>query len=64
MEELLKRRLTKFSNKPWILPDFYDGQKRGLLIGGDIISVQKDIDFDRVAASKSKKVKGVYRRDF
>ena len=30
------------------------------MIGGDIIEVQKDIDFDRVAASKSKKAKRVY----
>ena len=61
MEEILKRRLTKFSRKPWILPDFLDGQKRGLLIGGEVIQVQKDIDFDRVAACKSKKAKGVYK---
>ena len=43
------------------MPDFNEGQPRSLLIGGDVIQVQKDIDFDRVAASKSKKAKGVYK---
>ena len=43
------------------MPEFFEGQKRGLLIGGDVIQVQKDIDFDRVAACKSKKAKGVYK---
>jgi len=33
-----------------------------MLIGGDVISVPADIDFDRVAGSKSKKVKGLYQR--
>ena len=43
------------------MPEFLEGQKRGLLIGGEVIQVQKDIDFDRVAACKSKKAKGVYK---
>ena len=43
------------------MPEFLEGQKRGLLIGGEVIQVQKDIDFDRMAACKSKKAKGVYK---
>ena len=33
-----------------------------MLIGGEVIQVQKDIDFERVAASKSKKAKGIYQK--
>ena len=42
------------------MPDFADGQAQGMLIGGEVIQVQKDIDFERVAASKSKKAKLIY----
>ena len=43
------------------MPEFSEGQQLGMLIGGDIIHVKKDIDFDRVAGSKSKKTKGIYQ---
>jgi hypothetical protein len=42
-----------------MLPDFYKGNKRNLLIGGEVISVSKQIDAERNAASKSKKIKNV-----
>lgn len=54
-------RIKKWKKKPWMLPDFLEGQKRDLLIGGEVIHVDKDIDFNRVAGSKSKKAKGVYQ---
>jgi hypothetical protein len=57
---LLKRRLSSWSNRPWTLPDFFKGNKRNLLIGGEVISVSKQIDAERNAASKSKKIKNVY----
>ena len=44
------------------MPDFADGQAQGMLIGGEVIQVQKDIDFERVAASKSKKAKLIYQK--
>ena len=44
------------------MPDFADGQAQGMLIGGEVIQVQKDIDFERVAASKSKKAKMIYQK--
>ena len=31
-----------------------------MLIGGEVIQIDRDIDFQRVAASKSKKIKGMY----
>ena len=43
------------------MPEFYDGQAQPLLIGGEVINVAKDIDFDRVASSKSKKAKTLYQ---
>lgn len=33
-----------------------------MLIGGEVISVARDIDFDRVAGSKSKKAKNLYQQ--
>jgi hypothetical protein len=57
---LLKRRLASWSQRPWTLPDFFKGNKRNLLIGGEVISVSKQIDAERNAASKSKKVKNVH----
>ena len=42
------------------MPDFLEGQKRSLLVGGEIIPCEKDIDFQRVAGSKSKKIKTLY----
>jgi hypothetical protein len=59
MDVLIKRRFTSWSNRPWMLPDFYKGNKRNLLIGGEVISVSKQIDAERNAASKSKKIKNV-----
>ena len=43
-----------------MLPDFFKDTKRNMLIGGEVISVPKDIDAERIAASKSKKIKSVY----
>lgn len=60
LEVMIKRRLGKWSKKPWLMPDFADGQTQNMLIGGEVIHVQKDIDFERVAGSKSKKAKGMY----
>ena len=42
------------------MPDFLEGQKRSLLVSGEIIPCEKDIDFQRVAGSKSKKIKTLY----
>lgn len=61
LEQLVKRRLTKWTKKPWLMPEFADGQAQGMLIGGEVINVAKDIDFERVAASKSKKAKTLYQ---
>ena len=44
------------------MPEFFDGQAQPLLIGGEVINVAKDVDFDRVASSKSKKAKGIYQK--
>jgi hypothetical protein len=52
--------MKKWTKKPFIMGDFYDGQQSELLVGGDLIQTEKDIDFDRVAGSKSKKAKGIY----
>jgi len=60
LEQLIRRRLTKWSKKPWLMPEFSAGQQNGMLIGGEVMHVQKDIDFERVAGSKSKKAKGIY----
>lgn len=40
-----------------MLPDFFKDNKRNMLIGGEVISVPKDIDAERIAATKSKKIK-------
>jgi len=34
--ELVRRRMLRWQKKPWILPDFLEGQRRSLLIGGEI----------------------------
>jgi hypothetical protein len=54
------RKLQTWTKRPWMLPDFFKDTKRNMLIGGEIISVPKDIDAERIAASKSKKIKSVY----
>jgi len=43
-----------------MMPDFFKDTKKNMLIGGEVISVPKDIDEERIAASKSKKIKQVY----
>ena len=59
---LLKRRLGKWSHKPWMMPAFLKTATRrsAFVAGGDQIHVAQDIDFGRIAACKSKKAKGVY----
>lgn len=57
---ILKRRLQKWSGKPWILPDFLKMKKPLFVGGGDKIHVNPLIDYQRVDACKSKKAKGVY----
>jgi len=42
------------------MAEFAEGQPMGMLIGGEVISVACDIDFERVASSKSKKAKTLY----
>ena len=59
-EELLKRRLQKWQNKPWILPEFLKIKKPLFIGAGDKIQVKADIDAARIQACKSKKAKGVY----
>ena len=59
-EVLLKRRLTKWQGKPWILPDFLKIKKPLFIGGGDIINVRENIDYQRIAQCKSKKAKGVF----
>ena len=54
--------MQQWSRKPWMMPEFAEGQAQSMLIGGEVINVQKDIDFERVAASKSKKAKGLYQK--
>jgi len=54
------RRLQRWTKKPWMLPDFFKDTKRNMLIGGEVISIPKDIDADRINNSKSKKIKSVY----
>jgi len=61
LEQLVRRRLNKWAKKPWMMPEFADGQAQGMLIGGEVIHVAKDVDFDRVAGSKSKKAKTLYQ---
>ena len=48
-EVLLKRRLGKWQNKPWILPDFMKIKKPLLIGGGDRINVKEGIDYQRIA---------------
>ena len=43
------------------MPDFIAGQKRNLLVSGEVIQCDRQIDFARVAASKSKKIKTLYQ---
>jgi hypothetical protein len=59
---LLKRRLQKWSGKPWMLPEFLKTATRhsAFVAGGDQIHVAPDLDQARIAACKSKKAKGVY----
>mmetsp|Transcript_14564 Transcript_14564/g.22612 ORF Transcript_14564/g.22612 Transcript_14564/m.22612 type:complete len:132 (+) Transcript_14564:232-627(+) len=59
-EVLLKRRLHKFHNKPWVIPEFLKIHRPLFLGAGDQILVQSDIDAERIANCKSKKAKGVY----
>ncbi|CDW88196.1 UNKNOWN [Stylonychia lemnae] len=59
-EVLLKRRLGKWQNKPWILPDFLKIKRPLFIGGGDRINVKASIDYQRIAQCKSKKAKGVY----
>lgn len=59
---LLKRRLGKWSHKPWMMPAFLKTATRrsAFIGGGDLIQVPADIDYARIGACKSKKAKGVY----
>lgn len=50
----------KWKKKPWVLSDFLVDQKKPLLISGTVINTRPNIDFERVAQSKSKKAKTVY----
>ena len=43
-EILVKRRLQAWRKKPWLLPDFFKDQKRNMLIGGEVISVSRNLD--------------------
>jgi hypothetical protein len=60
IEVLLRQRLNKWKKKPWVLSDFLSDQKKPMLISGTVINTRPGIDFDRVAASKSKKAKTIY----
>lgn len=56
----MKRRLAKWSTKPWIMPDFLK-QKKTVFVGrGNYINVDETIDRQRMEECKSKKAKGVY----
>ena len=61
-EVLLKRRLGKWSHKPWMMPAFLKtATRRSAFVGaGDIIQVNPDVDLQRIGQCKSKKAKGVY----
>ena len=59
-EVLLKRRMLRWTNKPWILPEFLKIKKSLLIGGGDKIQVPSDIDTQRIQNCKSKKAKGVF----
>lgn len=56
----VRDRLAKWHKKPWLMPDFLKVKKSLFVGSGHLINVSKDIDFQRVATSKSKKTKGVY----
>lgn len=57
---LLKRRLLRWTQKPWVLPEFLEAKKQLYIGGGDSIVVRQDLDAERIAQCKSKKAKGVY----
>lgn len=59
-EIIFKRRLVRFKNKPWILPEFLKIQRPLMAGGGDQIQVARNLDAQRMAECKSKKVKGIY----
>ena len=61
-EVLLRRRLNKWSHKPWMMPAFLKTATRrsAFVGGGDQIHVVPDIDQTRIGQCKSKKAKGVY----
>lgn len=56
----LKRRMLKWSHKPWVVPEFLTQKKRLCIASGDVIAVRKDLDTERIAQCKSKKAKGVH----
>ena len=60
LEVLLKQRLNKWKKKPWVLSDFLADQKKSIFVSGTVIHTKPGIDFERVAASKSKKAKTIY----
>ena len=59
-EVLLQRRLLKFQRKPWVIPEFLKIQRPMFVGGGDKIVTSQNLDAQRVAACKYKKVKGVF----
>lgn len=59
-EVIFKRRLTKFRAKPWIVPEFLKMQRPMFVGSGDTIVTARNLDAQRIANCKSKKVKGVY----
>lgn len=61
-EARLTKRLHRFKDKPWVIPEFLKGQPSMFPGSGDVITtpnMEVQIDDARVAACKSKKVKGI-----
>ena len=56
---LLKQRMQRWVNRQWVLPQFLKHKRPCFLMSGRVIRL-KQIDFARVKASKSKKLKNVY----
>ena len=60
IEVLVRQRMNKWKKKPWVMPEFFADSKKSMLVSSSVINTKPGIDFDRVAASKSKKCKTIY----
>ena len=56
---MLKQRMQRWLGRQWVLPHFVKHKRPSFLQSGRVIRL-KPVDFARVKASKSKKLKNVY----